>query len=116
MAKDKRKPSKRNLLLGRLLAVRSFKGQEPEVIRERFRLVTGLVGDVLAGRLSEPTAKRLAKEISDRLRAGGPLGPGPRVAPARIQRALQALFGSHAPIQHGRSQGGRTATARGRRR
>ena len=74
----------------RLFAVRSFKGQSPEVIRERFRLVQGLVRDVLAGRLSEPTAKRLAKEVSDRLLEG--LVPV-RVQPARISKALLALFG-----------------------
>ena len=74
----------------RLFAVRSFKGQRPEVIRERFRLIQGLVRDVVAGRLSEPTAKRLAKEISDRLLEG--LVPV-RVAPARVSRALLALFG-----------------------
>ncbi len=90
---QKRAPSKRNLLLGRLLKVRSFKGQDPAVIRERFRLVTGLVGDVLAGRLSEPTARRLSVEISERLKAGGPLAPGPTVAPARIRRVLLAAFG-----------------------
>ena len=77
----------------RIFAVRSFKGQDPEVIRERFRLITGLVRDVVDGRLSEATAKRLAREISDRLLAGGPLGPGPSVRPARISKALLALFG-----------------------
>ena len=98
----------------RLFAVRSFKGQDPAVIRERFRLVQGLVchlgskqgtsgysgyrgteafRDVLAGRLSETTARRLAVEVSDRLLAGGPLGPGIRVSPQRISKALLALFG-----------------------
>ena len=100
----------------RLFAVRSFKGQDPAVIRERFRLITGLVRDVVDGRLSQATAKRLAKELSDRLHSGGPLGPGPRVAPKRIERGLLALFGSHAPIQHGRSRGPPTDTQKGRRR
>ena len=77
----------------RLFAVRSFKGEDPAVIRERFRLITGLVRDVVDGRLSQATATRLAREISDRLKAGGPLGPGPRVAPARIRRVLLAAFG-----------------------
>ncbi len=91
---QKRKPSARNLLLGRLLKVRSFKGQSADAIRERFRLVTGLVNDVLKGSLSESTAKRLAREISDRIREGGPLAPGPRIDPVRIQGALTAFFGS----------------------
>ena len=77
----------------RLFAVRSFKGEDPEVIRERFRLVTGLVRDVIDGRLSESTARRLSVEIADRLKAGGPLGPGPTVRPARIRRVLLAAFG-----------------------
>lgn len=85
----------------RIFAVRSFKGQPPEVIRERFRLITGLVRDVVDGRISEGTAKRLAREISDRLAAGGPLAAGPRIEPARIAGALRSLFGSHgAPTQH----------------
>ncbi len=77
----------------RIFAVRSFKGEDPAVIRERFRLITGLIRDVVDGRLSEATAKRLAREISDRLHSGGPLGPGPRVEPRRISKALLALFG-----------------------
>ncbi len=100
----------------RIFAVRSFKGQDPEVIRERFRLITGLIRDVVDGKLSEATAKRLAKEISDRLHSGGPLGPGPKVSPKRVKKGLLALFGSHAAIQHGRGQGGFTDTARGHRR
>ena len=80
-------------LAKRIFAVRSFKGQPPEVIRERFRLITGLVRDVVDGRLSEGTAKRLAREISDRLAEGGPLGPGPRVSPGRISKVLLAAFG-----------------------
>ena len=103
----------------RLFAVRSFKGQDPEVIRERFRLVTGLVRDVVDGRLTQETARRLSQEIADRLHSGGPLGPGPRATRAQVRRGakvLTALFGSHAPIQHGRSQGGFTDTARGHRR
>ena len=77
----------------RLFAVRSFKGQDPEVIRERFRLVQGLVRDVLAGRLSESTATRLAREVSDRLLAGlvpVDIGRGGR---KRLSKALLALFG-----------------------
>ena len=77
----------------RLFAVRSFRGQDPAVIRERFRLITGLVRDVVDGRLSQATATRLAKEISAQLLAGGPLGPGPRVSPKRISRVLLAAFG-----------------------
>lgn len=55
--------------------------------------MTGLVRDVVEGRLSEPTAKRLAKEVSDRIAAGGVLGPGPRIEPRRISGALLKLFG-----------------------
>ena len=77
----------------RLFAVRSFKGEDPVVIRERFRLVTGLVRDVIDGRLSESTARRLSVEIADRLKAGGPFGPGPSIRPARIRRVLLAAFG-----------------------
>ena len=91
MARDSR--SRFAEVAKRIFAVRSFKGQDPEVIKERFRLVSGLVRDVVEGRLSESTAKRLAREISDRLLAGGPLGPGPRVPRARISKALLALFG-----------------------
>ncbi len=100
----------------RLFAVRSFRGEDPAVLRERFKLITGLIRDVVNGRLSESTAKRLATEISDRLHSGGPLGPGPRVSPKRIEKGLLAVFGSHAPIQHGRSEGGFTDTRRGHRR
>lgn len=114
--KPKRKPSAFNVVVGRLLRVRSFKGQDPAVIRERFRLIVGLARDVLDGRLSKDTAKRLATELSDRLAAGGALGPGPRVAPQRIEKGLLGLFGSHAPIQHGRSRGPATDTRKGRRR
>ena len=103
----------------RLFAVRSFKGQSPEVIRERFRLVTGLVRDVVDGKLSQATARRLSVEIADRLHAGGPLAPGPKLSPKtrmRIERGLLGLFGSHAPIQHGFSRGPATDTRKGRRR
>ena len=103
----------------RLFAVRSFKGQSPEVIRERFRLVTGLVRDVVDGKLSQATARRLSVEIADRLHAGGPLAAGPKLKPKtvkRLEKGLLAIFGSHAPIQHGKSQGGFTDTARGHRR
>ena len=77
----------------RLFAVRSFKGEDASVIRERFRLVTGLARDVVDGRLSEETALRLSREIATRLKAGGPLGPGPSISPGRISKALLALFG-----------------------
>ena len=90
---DKKQLTPFQKLAKRIFAVRSFKGQDPELIRERFRLVSGLVRDVVDGRLSEATAKRLAREVSDRLLAGGPLGPGPSVRPARISKALLALFG-----------------------
>ena len=103
----------------RLFAVRSFKGQDPAVIKRRFALVTGLARDVVRGKLSASTALTLSREIADRLHAGGPLGPGPKLTAAQVKRGakvLTALFGSHAPIQHGRSQGGRTDTARGGRR
>ena len=85
----------------RLFAVRSFKGQSPEAIRERFRLVTGLVRDVVDGKLSQQTAMRLSREIADRLHAGGPLAAGPKLTAAqtkRLEKVLLATFGSH---QHG---------------
>ena len=103
----------------RIFAVRSFKGQRPEVIKERFRLVTGLVRDVVDGKLSQETAMRLSREIADRLHEGGPLGPGPKLTAKQVKRGekvLLAIFGSHAPIQHGRSRGPRTETQKGRRR
>ncbi len=77
----------------RIFRVRSFKGASPEQLRERLALVGGLVRDVAVGKLSESTAKRLAIEISDSVRAGGVFGPGPRIAPARISKALLAIFG-----------------------
>lgn len=80
----------------RLFAVRSFKGQSPAVIRERFRLVTGLVRDVVDGRLTQGTAMRLSREIADRLHAGGPLAPGPKLTPRqtkRLGKVLLAAFG-----------------------
>lgn len=90
----------------RLFAVRSFKGQSPEVIRERFRLVTGLVRDVVDGKLSQQTAMRLSREIATRLHEGGPLAPGPKLTAKQVkrgERVLLAIFGSHgAPTQHPR--------------
>ena len=77
----------------RIFRVRSFKGASPAQLRERLALVGGLVRDVARGRLSESTAKGLAREISDRRLAGGPLGAGPRIPPARISRVLLAAFG-----------------------
>lgn len=97
----------------RLFAVRSFKGFDQATIRERFRLITGLVRDVVDGRLSESTARRLAKEISDRLAAGGPLAAGPRIDPRRIQRVLTAAFGkSHHVLLNGRAVRGHLAMRR----
>ncbi len=85
----------------RIFAVRSFKGASQAQLRERLALVGGLVRDVAQGRLSESTAKGLAREISDRILAGGPLAAGPRIPPARISRALLALFGkNHGTWRH----------------
>ena len=86
----------RDRLAKRLFALRSFKGADPEQIRRRFKLVTGLVMDVLEGRLSEATAKRLVREGSDAIKAGGVFGPGPTLSPRtqrRVVRGLLAVFG-----------------------
>ena len=91
----KHKPTKFQQVAKRIFAVRSFKGASQEQVRERFRLLSGLIRDVVDGKLSEGTAKRLAREVSDRIFQGGPLGPGPRVSAERIQKALRALFGTH---------------------
>lgn len=109
----------------RLFAVRSFKGQSPGVIRERFRLVTGLVRDVVDGRLSQQTAMRLSREIATRLHEGGPLAPGPKLKPATVKRlegVLLAAFGSksvkvraslgNAPIPRVFKDGGPTGSHR----
>ena len=89
----KHPPTRFQKVAKRLFGVRSFKGEDAAVIRERFRLVTGLVRDVIDGRLSESTARRLSVEIADRLKRGGPLSPGPSVSPRRIRRVLLAAFG-----------------------
>lgn len=102
----KRKPSAHNLLVGRLLKSAAIKGESQAIIRETFSRAHALAGRVQKGEL---TMKAATVELLSAL-PGRVLTGALRILPTVL------AGGSHAPIQHGRSQGGRTATARGRRR
>lgn len=48
-----------------IFGVRSFKGRSPEAIKRRFQLATAFIRDVSKGKLTLPTALKLAREAYD---------------------------------------------------
>ena len=102
----KKKLSSFNVIVGKLLKSAALQEASQVVIKETFARAATLAGQVNRREIT------MARAIAD-LTSGAVVLVG-RESLKALPRVL--LGGSHAPIQHGRSQGGRTYTRRGQRR